>query len=31
MIAAVLAIWAAASVVVGWLAGRFIRTGMIDA
>jgi hypothetical protein len=29
MIGAILAIWAAVSVVVGGLAGRFIRAGMI--
>jgi len=25
-----LTIWLAASVLVGWLAGRFIRVGMVD-
>jgi hypothetical protein len=25
-----LALWLAASVLVGWLAGRFIRVGMVD-
>jgi hypothetical protein len=31
MIAAtVIALWLGASVLVGWLAGRFIRAGMVD-